>query len=165
MSKAEKIVASLLETDYDEHVKAHERVQKWDKAHATYHDLLKKKQQAAQLFRELGRSISYERALARVGVDKAQVSSQIYGAQIGSTHNLKTKRPLRRCQTFNCDRQPKPESQETCLTCGEPLKTEMVPYTFTEVHGRLANHMFGVELNDGTRVWFDEPVPPVPSVD
>jgi hypothetical protein len=159
--KAQQIVNVMLETDFDAHVKAHERVQKWDKAHATYQDLAAKKAQAAKVFAELGRSIGYERALARVGVDKSEVSHQIYGAQIGSVENYKKTRPVKRCKNVYCrDRAPKPESQETCLECGEPLQTEQMRYSFTDLHGKLAHHMLGVELNDGRRVWFDEPLPP-----
>lgn len=160
--KAEQLVKEILEAEQqDAHVKAHERIQKWDKAHATYQDLAAKKAQAAKLFAELGRSIGYERALARIGVDKSEVSHQIYGAQIGSIENYKKTRPVRQCANFHCrDRRPYPESQENCPTCDEPLQTRQMRYTFSDLHGKLANHMLGVELNDGRRVWFDEPLPP-----
>ena len=150
----------MLSEEYDEHIKAHDRVQKWDKAHATYQDLSVKKAEAAKLFGELGRSIGYERALARIGVQRADVSHQIYGNQIGSTHNYKKTRPITRCQNIHCTRQPQPQTQETCSNCGDPLVTRQVPYTFSELHGKYARHMLGVELNDGRRVWFDEPLPP-----
>lgn len=163
--KAQVIVNDMLGEAYDEHVKAHERVQKWDKAHTTYHDLMCKKQKAAELFREVGRSIGYERALARVGLTRADVSHPIYGAQIGSTHNYKQTRPQRRCQNIHCnDRGPKPESQDTCRTCGEPLVTKQVSYSFTDLHTRMPRHMLGVETNDGRRVWFNEPLPPQPEL-
>lgn len=160
--EAEQLVKEILEAEQqDAHVKAHERIQKWDKVHAAYQDLRAKKEQAAKLFAELGRSIGYERALARVGVDKSEVSHQIYGAQIGSVENYKKTRPVKRCKNVYCrDRSPKPETQETCLECGEPLQTEQMRYNFTDLHGKLAHHMLGVELNDGRRVWFDEPVSP-----
>ena len=58
-----------------------------------YKDLFDKH---GKLFAELGRSIGYERALARIGVDKSEVSHQIYGAQIGSVENYKKTRPVRR---------------------------------------------------------------------
>ena len=61
--RAEDVVNQMLEADYDAHIKAHERVQKWDKAHGTYQELAQKKAEAAKLFQQLGRSISYERAL------------------------------------------------------------------------------------------------------
>lgn len=164
--RAQAIVNDMLGEAYDEHVKAHERVQHWDKAHATYQDLLQKKREAAKLFRELGRSIGYERALARIGVDKSQVSHQIYGAQIGSIDNYKKTRPVRQCSSFHCkDRRPYPETQERCPTCEEPLETRQMRYSFTDLHGKLANAMLGVELNDGTRVWFDEPLLPQQSLE
>lgn len=163
---AAELVTDMLEADQqDAHVKAHERIQKWDKAHTTYQDLYQKKQQALGIFRELGRSIGYERALARVGVEKADVSSQVYGAQIGSIDNYKKTRPIRQCQSFHCkDRRPYPETQEVCPTCDEPLKTREMRYSYSDLHGKLANHMLGVELNDGRRVWFDEPLAPQQAV-
>lgn len=160
MNHAEMIVNAMLGEAYDEHVKAHERVKKWDDAHALYKDLAATKAKAAKLFAQLGVTIGYERALARVGVDKAEVSSQIYGAQIGSTENYKKTRPIRQCANFLCrDRRPQPETQERCPTCDEPLQTREMRYTFSDLHRKFANHMLGVELNDGRKVWFDEPVP------
>ena len=164
-SKAQVIVNEMLTEAYDEHVKAHERVQKWDKAHSSYQALLRNKQQAAKLFGQLGHTVSYERALARVGVEREEVSGPIFGAMIGHVDNCKAKHPIQRCQTPNCKQSPKPETQETCTECGQPLTTDMVPYSFTELHGRYAQHILGVELNDGRRVWFDEPVPPARSLE
>jgi len=162
---AGQIVKELLEADPEAEKKAADLIAKWDKAHTTYQDLYQKKLEAHRLFKELGRSIAYERALARARVDKSQVSHQIYGAQIGSTHNYKKTRPVRQCQSFHCkDRRQYPPEQAECPTCGDPLTTRQMPYTFSELHGKMANHMIGVELNDGTRVFFDEPIPPMPSV-
>jgi hypothetical protein len=156
------IVAALLEDDFDQHVKAWDKVQKWDKAHGTVQNLLSLKRQALDKMREVGRSIGYHRALARVGVRKEDVSHQIYGAQIGSIDNYKKTRPVRKCANGYCsNRLPQPESQEKCLDCGEPLVTKQMPFSFTDLHNKLAHHMLGVELNDGRRVWFDEPVPPM----
>jgi hypothetical protein len=164
MSKAQEIVAHMLDEAYDEHVKAHERVQKWDKAHATYHDLMRKKMKAAELFRELGRSIGYERALARVGLTRADVSHPIYGAQIGSVDNYKKTRAAKVCQAQYCGAGRKPQTGEVCRECGGPLTTVQVPYSFTDLHNRMPRHMLGVETNDGRRVWFDEPLPPQPEL-
>jgi hypothetical protein len=128
--KAQDIVNSMLEADFDAHVKAHERIQKWDKAHATYQDLAQKKAQAQELFTQLGRSIGYERALARIGIEKADVSHQIYGAQIGSIDNYKkATKTIKACpQTpLKCSRAGRPQSGEDCEGCGEPLIARQIP--------------------------------------
>lgn len=162
MSKAQDIVTSMLEADHDEHIKAWDRIQKWDKAHSTYHDLAVQKAKAQDLFRELGRSIGYERALAHVGLTRADVSHQIYGNQIGSIDNYKQTRAVRQCANFHCrDRRPYPETQDVCPTCEEPLQTKQMRYSFSDLHGKFARYMLGVELNDGRRVWFREPLPPM----
>lgn len=161
ISTASLLVQALLDGDYDAHVKAYDRVQKWDKASSTYQEIAKQKLQAADLFTELGLSISYERALAHAGLTRADVARPIYGSQISRTHNYKKTRTVRRCANLYCqDRKPKPESQETCLTCGEPLVTGQMPYSFRDLHDKMPRHMMGVETNDGRRVWFDEPLPP-----
>lgn len=159
--KAQNIVGSLLEDDYDAHVKAHEKVQTWDKAHQSARKLLGLKMKSLDKFRELGRAIGYERALARIGLTRKDVAATIYGAQIGSTHNYKKTRTSRRCNNVHCrDRGEKPEAQADCATCGEALVTKQVPYSFTDLHGKLSRHMLGVETQDGRRIWFDEPLAP-----
>jgi hypothetical protein len=162
-SKAHAIVNTMLSEAYDEHVKAHELVQKWDKAHDSFGKLYALKQKSMGLFREMGRSIAYERALARVGLSRKDVAAPIYGSQIGSTHNYKQTRPQRRCQNIHCnDRGPKPESQSECRTCGEPLVTKQMSYSPSDLRGKYARHLLGVETKDGRRIWFDAPLPPEP---
>lgn len=159
------IVAELLEDDFDAHVKAHERVQHWHGAHSTFGDLYALKQKSLGLMKEMGRAIAYERELARNGIKKDDVENYIYGSQIGSTHNFKLSRPVRRCKNVYCkDRGPKPEDQAECLTCGDPLKTEQVPYSPSDLYSKFAKHIMGVETKDGRCVWFDEPVPPQPVI-
>lgn len=174
--RAAGIVKAMLEADYDEHVKAHERVQKWDKARTAYQALAVKEAEAAKLFAEIGRAIAYKRALARVGLTREDVSHQIYGAQIGSIENYKKTRPAKVCRNRACDvlsvggagrvypdsakARHQPMERETCSGCGEPLETVQVPINFSDLHRNYAHHMMGVETNDGRRVWFDEPVPP-----
>jgi len=165
MSKAQDIVNDMLGEAYDEHVKAHERVQKWDKAHDTYRKLHTLKHKSMGLFRELGRSIGYERALARVGLTREDVSHPIYGAQIGSIDNYKKTRPVKVCQAQYCGAGRKPQTGEACRECGGPLTTVQMPWSFTDLHRNFARHMLGVETNDGRRVWFDEPLPPQPELD
>jgi len=161
---ATALVKMMLEDDYDAHVKAHERIQTWDKAHASARHLLGLKMKSLDLFRELGRSIGYERALARIGVSKQDVSHPIYGAQIGSIDNYKKTHPVKKCKTwsYHCKLAGKvqPLNREVCPECKEPLETVQVPYSFTDLHDKMSRYMLGVETNDGRRVWFDEPLPP-----
>lgn len=159
---AEIIVDRLLEADFDAHVKAHERVKHWDAAHDSMQKLWPLKQKSLELFRELGRAMGYERALAHVGLTRDDVASPIYGAQIGSIDNYKKTRPAKVCaspsQCFS--RKAQSLKAEVCRECGGPLKMVQVPYTFTDLHDKLARYMLGVETKDGDRVWFDEPLPP-----
>lgn len=144
----------MLEDDYDAHVKAHERIQTWDKAHASARQLLGLKQKSLAKFRELGVAIGYERALAKVGLRREDVSHPIYGAQIGSIDNYKKTQPAKAAK------KPQPLTSEVCRECGEPLTLKQVPLSFTDLHNKMSRHMLGVETNDGRRVWFDEPLPP-----
>ncbi len=165
--EADKLVSSMLEDgeQLDAHVKAHGRVQKWDKAHSTYQDLYAKHLKARALFAEMGRSIGYERALARAGISRADVANQIHGAQIGATHNFKGQRNAKVCKdTQYCaqGRMRRKQTGEVCGDCGGPTMDALVPYAPSDLRGRFANYMFGVDTNDGRRVWFDEPLPPQP---
>lgn len=150
----------MLETDYDEHVKAHQLVQKWDKAHDSYKKLYRLKHKSMGLFRELGRSIAYERALARVGLKREDIAHHIYGSQIGSTHNYKRTRTVKMCNDTYCDAARKPQKGDVCQNCGNPLSTVQVPLSMSDLHRNFARHILGVETHDGRRVWFDEPLPP-----
>lgn len=165
--KADKIVDKLLEDgeQLDAHVKAHERVQKWDNAHASYQKLYPMKLKAMDLFRQMGRAIGYERALAKVGLSKEDVASRIHGAQIGATHNFKGQRTAKFCKdTQYCaqGRTKRKQTGQVCGDCGGPTEDGKVGYAPSELRMRYANYIFGVETNDGRRVWFDEPVPPQP---
>lgn len=164
---AEAIVNNLLEDDFDAHVKARERVKKWDAAHGSMQKLWPLKQQALAKFRELGRAVGYERALAHVGLTREDVSHPIYGDQIGSVDNYKKTHPAKVCATpSQCfSRKAQPLKAEVCRECGGPLKTVEVPYSFTELHGKYARYMLGVETNSGDRVWFNEPLPPTAFMD
>lgn len=151
----------MLEDDQNAHVKAYQKVQTWDNAHRSTKELFALKQKSLDLFRELGRSIAYERALAHVGIDKKDVSSPIYGAQIGSIDNYKRTKPIKACTDHRCPVYLKPQSGEDCRGgCGNPLVVKNVPISLSDLRTKLANHMLGVELNDGRRVWFKEPVAP-----
>jgi len=161
MSKAQDIVDQMLESDYDEHVKAHKLVQTWDNAHASAKQLLGLKRQALDKFKEMGRAIGYERALAHVGLKRADVESYIYGAQIGSTDNYKRTRPAKICVNRHCGlKKPQPVGAQECWDCREPLELTEVPLSHSDIHKKFANHILGVRTNDGRSVWFDEPVPP-----
>lgn len=165
MSKAKAIVADMLGEAYDEHVKAHERIQKWDQAHTSAKKLLGLKIQSLAKFRELGRALAYERALASVGVRKEDVESYIYGGQIGATDNYKRTRPAKVCQNKWCSKQPRPASATTCPECQEELVPTEIPLSGSYIRDRLANHILGVMTKDGRRLWFDDPVPPTFDVD
>lgn len=164
MSRAKNIVEKMLGESYDEHVKAHELVQKWDRAHDSFGKLYNLKHKSLGLMKELGTSIGYERALAHVGLNREDVSHQIYGAQIGSIDNYKKTRPAKVCQQPYCGAGRRPQTGEACSDCGEPLADVEVPLSFSDLHRNYARHILGVETNDGRRVWFDEPVPPRPVV-
>jgi hypothetical protein len=163
---AEAIVNNLLEDGFDAHVKAHERVQKWDAAHGSMQKLWPLKQQSLAKFRELGRAVGYERALAHVGLTREDVSHPIYGAQIGSIDNYRNTRPAKVCQQPHCmAKKPQPLSSEVCRECGEPLVAKEVPLSFTDLHNKYSRYMLGVETNDGRRVWFNEMLPPTAFMD
>lgn len=158
---AATIVKDLLEDDYDAHVKAHQHVQKWDGAHSTFKELYRLRKKSMGLYREMGRAIGYERALARMGLKREDVQMPITGAQIGSTHNYKQTRPVRRCKNIHCNmRRPMPEEQQQCPNCGEELKTVQTPWSMSELRDKLGRHILGVETKDHRFVWFDRPVPP-----
>lgn len=155
----------MLESDYDEHVKAHQLVQKWDGAHRTFADLYALKQKSMGLMKEMGRSIAYHRALARAGLKREDVARPISGGAIGATHNYKVKMPAKMCRDTYCSGKLKPQSEEAevCGACGGQLDTVQVPIPPNHLRGKLANHIVGVELNSGRFVWFDEPIPPQPA--
>jgi len=160
MSKAQDIVDQMLDEAYDAHVKAHERVQKWDKAHGSYQKLWKLKRKAHDLFREMGRAVGYERALAHVGLSREDVAHPIRGGQVGATHNYKVKMPVKVCRDQYCNLNGKaqPKQTEVCGSCGNEVKTEMVPTPPSALRGKLASYIVGVETNDGRTVFFPEPV-------
>lgn len=161
---AEQIVDKLLEDgeQQDAHMEPYRRVQKWDKAHSTYGHLYGLKLKAMDLFRQMGRSIGYERALAHVGVDKADVERQIYGDQIGATHNFKGTRTLNVCNDNYCDLRGKPQKGDKCSECGSVLTPKAMRYAPNDLRYKFPRHMFGVQTKDGRIVWFPAPLPPQP---
>lgn len=166
MSKAQHVVDQMIGEVYDEHVKAHDRVQKWDKAHGTYKKLYALKHKAMGLYREMGRAIGYERALARVGLTRADVAHPITGDSIGATHNYKKTRPAKVCKQSYCDAGGQPQTTgDVCFSCREPLTAVQIPISPSYLRKNLARHIVGVETQDGRYVWFDEPVPPQPELE
>lgn len=168
MSRAQAVVNTMLGEAYDEHVKAHERIKTWDKAMGSYKKLHALKHKSLDLFKQLGTSMAYERALARVGLTRKDVSHPIYANQIGSIDNYKKTRPVKKCKTwsYHCKLAGKvqPLNREVCPECNEPLETVQVPYSFSDLQ-KIPRHMLGVETNDGRRVWFDDMIPPSPELD
>jgi hypothetical protein len=134
------------------------RIETLEKAVTTARQLLSLKQQSLKKFQELGRALSYELELEKVGLKKDDVAHPITGAQIGSIDNYKMKRPVRVCK--NHPLKPRAVSMEACPECGEPLQDTQIPISFTYLHKELSRHILGVETNDGKRVWFAKPVSP-----
>ena len=160
-AQSEAIVATLLEDDYDQHMKAYNRVQKWDGAHSTFQNLLGLKQKQLGLMHKMGQAISYERALARVGLTRQDVDKPIYGDTIGATDNFKGTRPRKVCNSHGCSQAEKysPETDK-CPRCDGPLSDVNVGYAQHQLRATYARHIFGVKTKDGRRVWFKEPVAP-----
>ena len=161
--RAERVVTALIEDgDHSEHIKAHELVQKWDRAHASYLDLQQKREQADKLHKELGEAVGLRRALAHVGAKWEDVERFIQGAQVVATDNYKRQVPALVCQSSWCGKRgrPQPEGTANCPSCDEPLKVDMVPTPPQLLRTKLARYYVGVVLKGGRKVWFQDPVPP-----
>lgn len=143
-----------------------ESFEKWDKAYKSYAELYLLHKKRHELYQQMGRAIAYERALAKAGVRKADVSHPIMGGQIGSTHNYKGDRPAKRCQNQWCNRAGKnqPVTNAVCSECGENLAEVRVPYSLSDLR-KKERHIVGVELKNGQYVWFDELISPTPWLD
>lgn len=156
MSNAEHIVGTLLET-----------VEKWDKAHASLRALWPKLKKREALQQELARSIEYERALAKAGLKREDVSHSIHGNQIGATHNYKRTMPAKKCTDGYCRMRLKylPAKATICPECQGPLEAIMRPISPSDLRGGFASHIVGVETNDGRNVFFDQPLSRTPWMD
>ena len=176
MNKAEQVVATMLEGDFDQHVKAHQRVQKWDNAHRSFQELMALKAKSMDLFKQTGEVIGIEQALAHKGIERAEVKRFFRGAEIGAIDNYKGTVPAKICRdrfcafrslwgegnTFPDSARAKFQSAdlEACPGCGKPLELVAKSISPSELRGKYARHILGVELNDGHKVWFDKPVAP-----
>jgi len=160
VNAAKELVRQLLE-DNDEHVKAYQRIQHWDRAKDAYDKLHGLKQQAKRKFIELGDSISYHRALGRVGLRREDVLHQVYGA---NAEGYDKTFPVRQCRNVHCNnRTRRPLDQDTCADCGEPLRTVQRSIPRDKLRLLYSRHLLGVDTKDGRRVWFDEPIAPTAS--
>lgn len=164
---ATKLVDALLETEHDEHVKAYERIKKWDTASSDFERLFGLKKKSLDTMRELGASIAYERALARVGLTREEVDHHIYGGHISATHNYKGKELLKKCADKECNPlgrfnlQPfVPGEERLCPQCQKPMVEEMAPISPQRLKTKYERYIVGVVTNDGRTVWFTDPVPP-----
>jgi len=160
---ADELVDTMLETMHDAHIKAHERVQKWDRAYGSFKELVPLKAKALDLFRQTGTAIAYERALAHVGLTRDDVERTLTGAYLGATDNFKGTEPAYVCQNEGCysTRLARPRfSDGTCESCGRPLSAKDVPISKSRLQTTYPKHIFGIVTNDGRKVWFSEPVPP-----
>jgi hypothetical protein len=160
---ADKIVNELLEDDHSEHVKAWDRVQKWDKAVSTYNDLRVLHREAEMKYREMGQALAIERALAHFGIQRADVAEWITGDRVGATHNYKRSVPVTACHNTYCEQRGRPvknHDQEGCTSCGERLETTMKPVSPNELRSKYARYIVGVITNNGRKLWFNDPIPP-----
>lgn len=157
----------MLEADHDQHVKAYQRIKSWDNAHSSYRDLYALKVKAMEKYKEIGRALAYERALASIGVSREEVAHVIRADQIGATHNYKRTVPSKQCRTSYCDRQIKhfPAHAEKCPSCQEPLTPSNKTLTQSDLRGKYAAYWVGVETQDGRTIMFDSPVPQDPLQD
>lgn len=176
IESAQSIVKRMLEDDYDQHMRAYRRVKAWDGAHKTYQDIQTLRAKRNDLEKQMGRAISYERALARVGLQKSDVVDRIHGAQIGATNNFKGTIPAKICRDRRCELRSEggfggvyrdntkakyqPADMEECPGCGQPLEAVDKPIPPSDLRGKFANYIFGVKTGDGSTRWFDEPVAP-----
>lgn len=162
MSDANVIVGKLLEDDHDQHMKAWNRVQKWDQAHASYKEMAGLKKQAYSLFLELGQALAVERALAHLGLSKEDVSHYITGAGASATHNFKRDEPVTLCMNNYCRQYNRPMKQTSvdCHECGQPLTTTQRRVPLSDFRNKYTNYVVGAELRDGRTVMFKEPIPP-----
>jgi hypothetical protein len=160
--KADSVVSALLEDDYDAHMKDYKRVQHWDKAHASTKELYGLKKKALGLFKELGISIAYNRALAHVGLKPEDVERAIRGAQVAATDNYKHVIPINACSNTYCSAQGKsqPMDRKECGQCGSDLSVKQIKVPPSLLRGKWANYIVGVVTKSGKKVFFKEPVPP-----
>lgn len=159
MSDAEKIVAKLVEDDQQ---KARDRVEKWDKAHASFGDLSALWAKRDKLQREMGQAIALERALAHSGITREDVARFIHGSEVGQVDNYKRQTPAKVCKNIHCRifNRPQSDDRDACQDCLGQLQTVMKPTSPSDLRTKLATHIVGVELNDGRKLWFQDPVPP-----
>lgn len=160
-----ELVDTMLETQHDAHIKAHERLKHWDGAQKSFHELLGLKKKSLDVMREMGTAISYERALAYAGLTREDVDHPIYGGHIGATHNYKGTEKALRCRNPHCNPMGKYDYRQRtdgndCGNCGEPKVEAMVPISPSRLRSHYERHMLGVVTQDGRYVWFNEPVPP-----
>lgn len=160
-TQAQQLADEILEA-YDEHVKAHDRIQKYDRAMGSWKKLAKLHGERDRLEKELAHGLASERALAYVGLKREDVARWIYAGQLGATDNYKKEFPVHACANSWCSArgQQRPLSQEVCRDCDTPLKTVMKPISRGDLQGKFGKYLVGVETRDGRRVWFDEMVPP-----
>jgi hypothetical protein len=153
MSDAAKIVDKLLET-----------TEKWDNAHRTYKDLFRLEKKRHELYKEMGRSIEYHRALAHKGLRREDVARPLVGAGIGATDNYKNGLPAAMCKNQWCKMLNKhqPDTLENCPECGQALAPSIRPISPSDLRGKFARYIVGVETKDGRKVFFDEPLSDTP---
>jgi len=159
----EAIVNRLLEN---------EKFKKWDNAYQSGKRLYALKQQSLNIFKEMVRSLGYERALAQHGIDKKDVAKCLVGAHISATHNYKGKMAAKFCTNQHCDAGstkrplkvtiPGQQGQPTCPYCHYDVTSGQTPISPSHLRDKMANFIVGVETKEGKFIFFDEPLRPDP---
>lgn len=143
-----------------------ETAEKWDNVAGSFRRLYGLRQKSLSLYQQMARAIEYERALAHIGLKKADVSHPITGAQIGDTHNYKKKMPASVCTNEYCSRgrikKAQAAGQRTCGECYQELQPTNVVIPPSMLRDKMAKHIVGVETTDGRTIFFDKPLHPQP---
>jgi hypothetical protein len=137
---------------------------------------LKKKSLA--LHAELARTTQYNLELAKTGIDPKDVSHCINGNQVGATHNYKITRKIKLCaegpDRLSTGYRAKysactnaqisralPVDATVCPECHGEVVTSSVRMSPSYLRDKLPRHIVGVELNDGSFKFFENPIPPI----
>jgi hypothetical protein len=127
------------------------------------------KKQSLKLLAELARTMQYNLELAKTGTDPKDVTHYITGNQIGATHNYKGTRKVKMCAEVSwfgaClnSRHCKPLALdvEVCPECRGAVKTVDLRMSASYLRDKLPRHIVGVELNDGSFAFFENPIAPL----
>lgn len=133
----------------------------------TFKRLWELNRRKAELMRELGFTLAFNDALARIQVDRKQVVFTIYAKQLGAVDNYRLAREVKKCSSSLCRlyNVNQPYTTSVCSECGEPLTEVVVAVSSSDLRGRFADYMVGVETQDKLRHWFNHPLSKEPWLD